>query len=175
MLKGIDKQPVAAVEWVDRETLRANDYNPNKQASPEFELLKVSILENGWTQPIVARRDGEIVDGFHRWSASADKRLHAMTGGKVPVVFLSDETDKATQVMATIRHNRARGMHGVLKMADIVRDLIEQGADMAELMDRLGMEDEEVMRLADRAGMPLKVAKDGGAFGKAWRPTKEGK
>lgn len=63
----IEEMPLNQVEWVPRETLRANDYNPNKMFSIELGLLKVSILEDGWTQPIVARLDGEIVDGFHRW------------------------------------------------------------------------------------------------------------
>ena len=162
-----DDHPLARVEWVDRATLRANDYNPNAMASPERHLLRQSILEDGWTQPIVARSDGEIVDGFHRWLTSADPDIAALTGGLVPVVRL--DTDPATQRMATIRHNRARGTHGVVRMTEIVRDLAEtHDLDHAEIGTRLGMEGEEIERLLITGGA-LNWAGDD--FTAAWNPT----
>lgn len=164
-------QPVATVTWVERDALSANDWNPNHQAPPEFRLLKTSILENGWTQPIVARvHDGgerlEIVDGFHRWSVAADKDVAALTGGLVPVVILP-ETDGALARLATIRHNRARGTHGVLPMADIVAQLLELGLDEGEIGARLGMDAEEVDRLADRGVMIRRGAAEG--FNNGWK------
>lgn len=151
------------------ETLRANNYNPNRVASVEMQLLKLSIIENGWTQPIVARRDGEIVDGFHRWTlGTKDKQVRALAGGLVPVVRLR-ELSAADQMMATIRHNRARGSHLVLKMADIVSTLATtHKMTEDEIMRRLGMESEEVERLVDARGMPARTGK--GKFGKAWTP-----
>ncbi len=163
-------QPIADVQWVKRETLRANAYNPNHQAPPEFELLKTSLLADGWTQPIVARKDGEIVDGFHRWRLSADKDVSAMTGALVPVVFLRD-VDPAHQMMSTIRHNRARGNHGVLKMADIVRRLVDDGLSREEVESLLGMEGEEVERLYDSAGMTARGSQD--AFNPGWVPQED--
>jgi ParB-like chromosome segregation protein Spo0J len=165
--QGIEFQPVARVEWVPRERLRANSYNPNSVAPPEMRLLKLSILEAGWTQPIVARTDGEIVDGFHRWTVSADKEVSALTGGKVPVVWLNRSIEQ--QMMDTIRHNRARGSHRVLSMAQIVGELKARGLSDEELVKRLQMEDEEVERLADNSGMPARVGGKQG-FGKAWMP-----
>lgn len=164
------EQPVSRVEWIDPHTLRANDYNPNHVAPPEMALLKLSILEDGWTQPIVAREDGEIVDGFHRWTlASTDPEVAVMTGGLVPVVRVRPG-DPAHQRMSTIRHNRARGSHAVMRMADIVSALItEHGLSPADVMRRLGMEDEEVERLTDRRGMPVRGG-SGGEFGAGWVP-----
>lgn len=168
MPQGIASQPLMAVEWVDRNTLNPNDYNPNHVAPPELELLKTSILEDGWTQPIVARPDGTIVDGFHRWTVSADPKIGAMTEGKVPVVRVAHD-DPAHLRMSTIRHNRARGSHAVLKMADIIRDLIDSGGmTPEEVMRRLGMEDEEVERLYDRGGMLKRGSKE--AFNGGWVP-----
>ena len=60
--KGKDKQPINAMKWVKRSKLKANDYNPNKVAPVELELLKTSIKLCGWTQPIVVRNTYEIVD-----------------------------------------------------------------------------------------------------------------
>ncbi|MCU0506383.1 MAG: ParB N-terminal domain-containing protein [Chloroflexi bacterium] len=159
-------QPISHVEWVDPLTLRANDYNPNRVARPELALLKLSLMENGWTQPIVARVDGEIVDGFHRWTlARTDAEVAALTGGLVPVVRLP-AIDPATQRMATIRHNRARGSHHVLRMADIIADLHGMGLADGEIGRRLGMDPEEVGRLLDRGNMLKRGA--GAAFSKGW-------
>ena len=62
------KQPLDKITWIDRDKLKPNNYNPNKVAPPELKLLKISILEDGWTQPIVVNPDYTIVDGFHRWT-----------------------------------------------------------------------------------------------------------
>jgi ParB-like chromosome segregation protein Spo0J len=165
-------QPLSTLEWVSRDRLHANDYNPNHQAPIEHDLLAQSLLEDGWTQPIVARTDGEIVDGFHRWTLARHPKIAALTDGKVPVVWL--DKPKSAQMLATIRHNRARGNHGVLAMAKIVRELIDaHGLTEAELVTRLGMEEEEVERLYDRAPSPEKVARTKETFSAGWVPAKD--
>lgn len=58
------------VEWVSRDTLRTNSYNPNRMTQLDRALLKQSILEDGWTQPIVTLLDGTIVDGEQRWTVA---------------------------------------------------------------------------------------------------------
>lgn len=161
-------QPVSGVRWMHRDNLRPNDYNPNKVAPPELELLIISILEDGWTQPIVALPDMTIVDGFHRHTVSADPRLIERFRGMVPVVVVN--ADPVHRKMSTIRHNRARGTHGVLPMADIVQGMVQEGVSKEDIMRRLQMEDEEVDRLIDRAGMPQHVERDTKAFGKSWVP-----
>ncbi len=160
--------PLDHVRWVAPSTLRANNYNPNRVFSTEFALLKTSILESGWTQPVVATADGEIIDGFHRWTlASTDADIIGASGGLVPVVFVQGH-DRATQVMATVRHNRARGQHGILKMGEIVAELRASGVTDDDIKRRLGMESEEVERLADARGSPDAAGRD--SFGRGWVP-----
>lgn len=114
-------------------------------APPELELLKTSILADGWTQPIVVLPDMTIVDGFHRWTVSADPRIRAMTGGLVPVVVI--EADPLHRMASTVRHNRARGTHAVLRMAEIVRSMRD-------------------------AGMPVRGTAGVSGFGRAWVPDR---
>jgi ParB-like chromosome segregation protein Spo0J len=162
-------QPLGNVEWVDPVTLHANHYNPNRVFGTEMDLLKTSILEDGWTQPIVARVDGEIVDGFHRWTLGLrDAEIRAFSNGLVPVVRVAPRAE-ADQMLATIRHNRARGRHGILHMAEIVRALLAQGLTPKDLEERLGMEREEVERLADMRPAPEKLGRE--SFGKGWVPA----
>jgi hypothetical protein len=164
---GRDNQPLAKVEWVDPSDLHANGYNPNHVAPVEMGLLKLSILEDGWTQPIVARADGEIVDGFHRWTLGrTDTEIQAMTDGLVPVVRLV-VGDLSHQMMSTIRHNRARGQHRVRSMASIVREMRETLSE-DEICRRLGMEPEEVERLFDVGDMVKRGSAEG--FGRGWVP-----
>lgn len=169
----IDKQPLNKVEWVARESIGPNDYNPNKQPPPEHRLLKVSIMEDGWTQPIVVFDDGSgekpvIVDGEHRWRVSADPEIRKLTGGMVPIVRILGTREH--RMMSTIRHNRARGEHHVLPMAEIVRALLDGGIASEDVQFLLQMEDEEVERLAERAGMPTIVTRTNQDFGKGWVP-----
>jgi ParB-like chromosome segregation protein Spo0J len=152
--------------------LKPNGYNPNHVAPIELDLLALSILEDGWTQPIVARSDGQIVDGFHRWTVSGRPEIQERTGGKVPVVYLN--RSPADQMLSTIRHNRARGVHGVLPMAKIVRELVDlHGMKREAVCDRLGMEAEEVERLYDQAGMPEKIGRTTDQFNKGWVPSRK--
>jgi ParB-like chromosome segregation protein Spo0J len=163
-----DDQPVSHVLWVPRESLRGNDYNPNRVAPPELKLLKLSIVEDGWTQPIVRRPDDEIVDGYHRWLTAEDPHVAALTDGMVPVVTINP--DAAHQRLSTIRHNRARGTHHVLRMADIVNELAnELDMPVDEVRVRLGMDKEEVTRLLERGSMIARASSENGEFGEAWR------
>ena len=163
------KQPLDKITWLDRDLLKPNNYNPNKVAPPELKLLKISILEDGWTQPIVINADYSIVDGFHRWTVSGHKEINELTDGKVPVVILND-TDENQKKMATIRHNRARGTHGGLEMSKIVTDMVNDGLTGEEIMSRLQMEKEEVIRLLFKAGIPKSQVFENKDFSQAWQP-----
>jgi ParB-like chromosome segregation protein Spo0J len=162
-------QPVSRVKWVPRESLKPNGYNPNAVAPPEMKLLKISIIEDGWTQPIVINPDNTIVDGFHRWTAAGDAKIRELTDGLVPVVMIQPK-DEASQQMATIRHNRARGTHAVLAMADIVESMIQVKMTMEEICYRLQMEREEVVRLAMRKGIPQTEIVTMAEWSNAWVP-----
>jgi ParB-like chromosome segregation protein Spo0J len=170
-----EDQPISNVVWIRRDRLAANDYNPNRVAGPEMKLLRVSILEDGWTQPIVARTetndDGmhEIIDGFHRWTVSGDKDVYKLTDGMVPVVLLPEAVDQAHQRMSTVRHNRARGSHYVVSMAEIVEELVGYGLDESEIGRRLQMEPEEIRRLREHGTVAAR--RSGSGFSRAWEPT----
>ena len=128
MPKDPNSEPLSLLRWVPVSYLRRNEYNPNHVAPPELELLKLSILEDGWTQPIVVFERSEtelvIVDGEHRSGVAADETIAARTGGLVPVVPIRGKTE-ADLMIATVRHNRARGEHGVIPMANIVGELLK--------------------------------------------------
>lgn len=58
------------IEWVAWESIRPNKYNPNSMTYQDRMLLRTSLLEDGWTQPIVTLPDRTIVDGEQRWTTA---------------------------------------------------------------------------------------------------------
>lgn len=51
------------------------------------------------------------------------------------------------QMASTIRHNRARGKHGVSGMATVVFGMLDGGWSDEEIAHQLGMEADELVRL----------------------------
>ncbi len=138
--------PVLNVKMIDINKVIANDYNPNKVAPPEMKLLKHSIEEDGYTQPIVTYYDKNndtyiVVDGFHRYRC-AKEYFHL---NEIPVVTINK--DLSNRMASTIRHNRARGTHQIADMSKIVVDLSNNGWTETEISKHLGMELDEIIRL----------------------------
>ena len=140
--------PLSTLHWVDRDKLKANDYNPNRVSRENLNLLNQSILANGWTLPIVCRPDYTIIDGYHRWLVSGWEGLNKKLGNKVPVVFVK-YADESGALYGTVTHNRARGVHLLEPMKNIIKRLLSQGKTVKEIGKELGMKPEEVFRLSD--------------------------
>lgn len=141
-------KPLSTLQWVDRNLLHANSWNPNKVSKQNLELLIQSILTNGWTLPIVVRPDYTIIDGFHRWTVAGMEPLITKLQGRVPVVIVEHQ-DRAEDMYGTVTHNRARGTHLLEPMKNIVRELMDSGKTVEEIGKQLGMRPEEVFRLSD--------------------------
>lgn len=165
--------PLSTLQWVDRRIVKPNDYNPNKVSKQNLELLKQSILTNGWTLPIVVRPDMTIIDGFHRWTVAGEEPLVSMLGGKVPVVTVKHK-DKAGNIYGTVTHNRARGTHLLEPMKAIVKELMADGKSVEEIGKQLGMRPEEIFRLSEfsKEDFLRMMIKPGQGFSKAEFITK---
>ena len=164
-------EPVDLVIWVKQEDVEANDYNPNSVAPPEMELLRTSINNDGYTQPIVSwEKEGmyEVVDGFHRTRCGREyEEIHNRIHGYFPLTVINDDrSDKADRMSATIRHNRARGKHRVDSMSDIVIELKRRNWSDAKIGKELGMDPDEVLRLTQITGLAEMFANE--SFSQAW-------
>ena len=159
------KFPVMHPIMVPVDQISANGYNPNQMAQNERKLLERSISEDGFTQPIVCYYDKIkdiylIVDGFHRYTVGKTK----FKLSHLPVVLIEKEIEN--RMASTIRHNRARGVHQIDKLASIVLMLSNKGWSDKKISDHLGMETEEIMRLKQSTG--LKEAFINHEFSKSW-------
>lgn len=151
-------EPVDCVLWVKGDAVIANDYNPNNVAPPEMKLLELSILEDGYTQPIVTWRNEEkleVVDGFHRNKVGKEcKEITERIHGYLPVVVANENrTEKGDRIASTIRHNRARGKHMVNAMSEIVIELKNRNWKNERISKELGMDEDEILRLMQITGL----------------------
>lgn len=169
-------EPVDFVKWVRNEDVVANDYNPNKVAPPEMELLEVSIMNDGYTQPIVTwpnpeKGKTEVIDGFHRNRVGKESKVvRARVNGYLPIVDIrKEQSDKNDRIASTIRHNRARGKHQVNAMSEIVIELKNRNWSNQRISKQLGMDEEEVLRLCQISGLENLFSDHD--FSKAWEAS----
>lgn len=164
-------EPVDCVLWIPSEQVEANDYNPNRVAPPEMKLLKLSISEDGYTQPVVVFPENggyTVIDGFHRHRVGREypdikKRIR----GYLPVTIIREDREgRADRIASTIRHNRARGKHQVQAMSEIVMELARRNWNDEKISRELGMDPDEVLRLKQITGLAEMFADR--EFSEAW-------
>lgn len=154
---------VLKIETVPIDSIYPNPYNPNRQSEHEFELLKLSILEDGFTQPIIVQRSSRmIVDGEHRWKA-----LTQLGSTIIPVVFV--DMQDAQMRISTLRHNRARGSEDVELSVKILEDLRELGG-LERAVSSLDIDDTEIAALLSDLNDPQQMASE--FYSTSWVPDK---
>lgn len=104
------------IETVEIDKLKPFERNPKNHPESQLKKLEKSISEFGWTNPILATKDGMVVAGHARLEAA--KRLNI---GNVPVIYLDMPYEKA--IAYVIADNR-------------LAELAE--TDTAQLSDLLG-------------------------------------
>lgn len=147
------KMPCLAIKLVNRDDIMANNYNPNSVPSDKMELLKQSIIDNGFCFPIVTIWSEEeqkyvIIDGFHRFTMCSPEWLDIE---QVPIVVL--DHDISQRMAATVQFNKARGVHEIDGDADIVKSLSQQGLSDEEICKHLGLDAETVLRYKQLTGI----------------------
>ena len=145
--------PCANTILVRRSLVVGNVYNPNHVSDDKLELLRQSIVDNGFAFPIVVIWDEDqqlfvVVDGFHRFLVSGPGWLDM---SHVPLAVL--EHDAKQRMVATWQFNKARGAHEVDLDADLIRALIQQGMDEAAIVEHLGIDLDTVYRYKQLTGI----------------------
>ena len=135
-----------------------------------MKLLYKSIKKDGYTMPIVCyyledTDTYEIVDGYHRYRTIIEhKDIYDREGGCLPVSVIDKPI--SDRMASTIRHNRARGNHDIELMVNIVADLVDSGMSDKWIMDNIGMDADELLRLKQISGLAA-LFKDK-EFSKSW-------
>lgn len=160
--------PVDVVYWVRSDIVHPNDYNPNVVYAPEMKLLETSMNKHV-TQPVVTSQiDGEylITDGEHRYiTATTSKRLRSRLRGYVPVTVTKSKT-LPEHMADTVEHNRARGVHKLDSMTEIVLTMLREGWSDDKIAEHLGMDADEILRMKQVSGIAKAFERP--AYNRAW-------
>lgn len=165
------------VQWLPRDAIEPNDWNPNEMADDERKRLKQSLLDTGWTQPIVVHAtEYYIIDGEQRWTVAGSSEIQAesqltppeIPAGHVPVYGITVDDGHAR--LATVQHNRARGDVEMESLRAYLQDLRDRDV-LEDVHDRIGVSVERTQLLLDEV-----TARDIGAaheagFGAPWEPV----
>ena len=172
-------EPVDLVLWIPGDRVQPNDYNPNVVHKPEMALLHTSIEVDHMTMPLpthVAERDvdglihgergGTIVDGAHRRIVgTTNKTVTSRLHGYLPVAITHTYTE-ADRMASTVRHNRARGVHKLDSMSDIVLSMLANGWTDDEVAKAMGMDADEILRMRQVSGIAKAFERP--AYNRAW-------
>lgn len=163
-------------EWVSREAIEPNDWNPNSMTDDERDRLEQSLMDNGWTQPIVVHaEDDYIIDGEQRWSVAgqdpfvsrADVTPPDVPAGHVPVFGITVSEGQAR--ISTVQHNRSRGHVDANKLKGYLAQLEQRGA-LSDVHDRIGVNNDEAQRLLDDVTASGEIG-EGASLSAPWEPV----
>lgn len=161
-------EPIDCVFWVKNDTVAPNEYNPNVVYRPEMELLEVSVDEDHFTQPLVTHQNGsiyEIVDGEHRYLVGKNGKIARRLNDYLPITITNTRTVEE-RMASTIRHNRARGVHKLDSMTDIVLEMIGDGWSDERIAHELGMDADEILRIKQVSGAAAAFSRQ--SYNRAW-------
>ncbi|EPZ2137639.1 ParB N-terminal domain-containing protein [Salmonella enterica] len=107
-------EPIDCVQWIPADCIRANDYNPDSIGPVEQKILELSLLQDGFTQPIVVTTGKaeelhyHVIDGYQRYLLSQKPTLRKRLLAHIPVTMLRPRQDEIFSLMTAsvsrIRH-----------------------------------------------------------------------
>ncbi len=168
LIRHLCPDPACCPQLLRSDKIHGNDYNPNKVASTEMDLLEQSMREDGITMSIVVMKESAssavVIDGFHRRTVATER-----LGRKwVPCSVI--DRPLGDRMASTVRHNRARGKHQVDLMGSLIKGMMDLGWDDDKIASSLGMSPEEFLRLRQMVGAASVMA--GEYYTRSWAVDK---
>lgn len=136
--------------WVPRDDVLPNDWNPNEMERETRDQLHQSILDNGWTRPLLIHREElYIIDGEQRWHVAGrpdvrgDIRLTPpdVPAGYVPVYAITVSESQAK--LGTVQHNQATGTQEPDRLRDFIDKMDDRGL-LETLNEKVGFDPSDV-------------------------------
>lgn len=129
--------------------LRAGSWQSTHILRPDLLVLARSLAELGFVSPLtVMKRDGSIIDGYHRWRILKDNKELQKQIKHIPCVVI--DCDSIEAAMLHLRLNRSRGSLLAHRVSEVVRNLIKSKKYTEEdLRQLLSMNAEEFDLLMD--------------------------
>jgi hypothetical protein len=160
----------ANIEHVPFDAIRPAEWRTTYTFRPDMKLLTQSLIDLGWVQPIIVRKqDATIIDGFARWAcAQNSKPIYKRDKKMVPVVWV--DCDEVDAMIHHVRLNRARGNVIAKPLSRVLRQCLASGKyDPEVLRASLGMTADEFDMLRAPHLLVAKNMKEH-TYSRAWIP-----
>lgn len=158
------------IQDVPLSSLKPPSWGSTYLLRPEKMLLRISMIESGWLQPLVVCLSNQIIiDGTKRWdmALSEDKFLNKY-GKFAPVVY--HDVDEIDAMILHVRLNRARGNSHPVGLSGLLKKIIYSGKyDAKDLSNILLMGDDEIDLLLS-SGLLKKKNWEKYEYSRAWVP-----
>lgn len=145
------KKPGIKIEMVELASLKPAPYNPRSVTPKQLAAICRSIREFGVVDPLVVRREDNLIIGGHQRALALKKMVdedgYDIPGGKVPVVFVDGLDDSRTKLL-NLALNKAQGdweydalasMLAALSAEMPSEELTASGFDQSEIDDLLAL------------------------------------
>lgn len=131
---------------MDPGVLRPNPFNPNKMATENFEKLKNSLRQLGFSAAVVVRElesgDLEILSGYHRTQAAVEMGI-----AEIPVLNLGPVSEDVARKICLAQNNRY-GNDDVISLAKILEE-IGDAESLPEILPISSADIEAVLNTVD--------------------------
>jgi hypothetical protein len=151
-------------------SLKAPKWGATSILKPDKALLRLSMIESGWLQPLVVRMsDLTIIDGYHRWMiAQEEEKFIKRHGDWIPIIF--HDVDEIDAMVLHIRLNRSRGNVNSYALSKLVKRIVSSGKyNENDLKNVLLMHDDEIDLLMSSGLLKMKNWKQY-EYSRAWVP-----
>lgn len=164
-------------EWMPRDAIEPNDWNPNEMGPEDKEHLFQSIVNHGWTRPIVIHAEEHyIIDGEQRWTVARRQEIQEdedltppdVPAGYVPVYGITMDENEAK--ISTIQHNRVRGFIDYTSLYEYLGEF-EQKDMLDEVAGEIDLSHDAVERIVDQEEVADAVGGAKDELEKAWEPV----
>ena len=130
---------------------------------PDYIRLSGSIVRHGMLSPIIAQKNGTIIDGYHRWTIANEQGIKT-----VPVTVV--DVDNVDAMLLHVELNRSRGVVVAKYLSRMIKRILASGKyEYTELRSKLEMTTEEFDVLADGSLIKMRKIKQH-SYSPAWVP-----
>lgn len=158
------------IEYTPFNSIKPAPWRANYVLKPDMDLLRLSMSECGWMQPIIVRAaDMTIIDGTHRWVIAGEKHFQSRYGKDIPVLFY--DVDEIDAMIMHVRMNRARGSIFAKPFAKLLKSVVLSDKYSADTLEEiLVMSPDEVdLMLAGGLLKQRKIPQH--EYSRAWVPV----
>lgn len=155
---------------VKNKVLKIPKWGSTSILRPEKMLLKLSLIEHGWLQPLVVRlSDKTIIDGYQRYLISIDdEKFLKKYGDKIPVIY--QDVDEIEAMVMHVHLNRARGFVNSYGLSKLVKRIVASGKYEEDDLGNLFLMHDDEVDLLMSDGLLKKKNWQKYEYSRAWVP-----